>query len=85
MSELVVLGPGGVGGFLAAALARAGSPVTVVAREATAAAIAERGLQVASVRLGEFHDALLRQGSLPLSVTEWILLDDRSALEEALR
>jgi uncharacterized protein (DUF885 family) len=36
-------------------------------------------------RLGQFHDDLLRQGSLPLSITEWILLDDPSALDEALR
>lgn len=50
-----MLGPGGVGGFLAAALARAGLPVTVVAREETADAIARRGLAVRSVRLGDFH------------------------------
>jgi len=49
-----VLGPGGVGAFLAAALARAGTPVTVVAREATAAAIARDGIAVQSVRLGDF-------------------------------
>lgn len=49
-----VLGPGGVGAFLAAALARAGAPVTVVAREATAAAIARDGIAVQSVRLGDF-------------------------------
>ncbi len=35
-------------------------------------------------RLGEFHDDLLKQGSLPLSVVEWILLDDPAALHEAL-
>ncbi len=52
---LAVLGPGGVGGFLAAALARAGTPVTVVAREATARALAERGIEVDSVLLGAFH------------------------------
>src|SRR5919202_1809480 len=33
MSEIAILGPGGVGGFLAGALERAGTPVTVVARE----------------------------------------------------
>ena len=32
----------------------------------------------AAFRLGEFHDALLANGSLPLSVVEWILLDDAS-------
>jgi 2-dehydropantoate 2-reductase len=53
-STIAVLGPGGVGGFLAAALARAGADVVVVAREPTAAAIAENGIEVRSVRLGDF-------------------------------
>jgi uncharacterized protein (DUF885 family) len=35
--------------------------------------------------LGQFHDDLLKNGSLPLSVVEWILLDDRSALDQALK
>jgi uncharacterized protein (DUF885 family) len=39
----------------------------------------------AAFRLGQFHDDLLRNGSLPLSISEWILLDDRSALDQALR
>jgi len=51
---IAILGPGGVGGFLAAALARAGEPVTVVAREETAALIAADGIAVTSVRLGDF-------------------------------
>jgi 2-dehydropantoate 2-reductase len=53
--RIAVLGPGGVGGFLAGALARAGEEVTVVAREETAAAIARDGLEVESVRLGRFE------------------------------
>lgn len=52
---ITVLGPGGVGGFVAAALARSGAPVTVVAREETAAAIAERGIEITSVLIGDFH------------------------------
>jgi 2-dehydropantoate 2-reductase len=54
MACLSVLGPGGVGGFLAAALARAGEQVTVIAREDTAAVIADAGIRVSSVRLGDF-------------------------------
>lgn len=50
-----MLGPGGVGGFVAAALERTGNRVTVVAREETAAAIAEHGLDVDSARLGPLH------------------------------
>jgi 2-dehydropantoate 2-reductase len=57
MSEIAILGPGGVGAFLAAALERAGSPVTLVAREETAAVLRERGIAVESVRLGTFHAA----------------------------
>jgi 2-dehydropantoate 2-reductase len=51
--KIAVLGPGGVGGLMAAALQRAGEQVTVVARDSTAALIAERGLRVSSVRFGE--------------------------------
>jgi len=36
-------------------------------------------------RLGAFHDALLANGSLPLSVVEWLLLGDPSSLEAATR
>ncbi len=54
MSSIAVLGPGGVGGFLAAALARAGARVIVVAREPTAALVAADGISVRSVRLGDF-------------------------------
>jgi 2-dehydropantoate 2-reductase len=52
--KIAVLGPGGVGGLLAAVLQRSGSDVVVVARESTAAAIAARGLDVDSVIFGKF-------------------------------
>jgi 2-dehydropantoate 2-reductase len=55
MKSIAVLGPGGVGGFLAAALAQAEQPVTIVAREETADHIASHGLQVTSKRLGDFE------------------------------
>jgi len=35
-------------------------------------------------RLGQFHDDLIRNGSLPLSVIEWILLDDPTAINKVL-
>ncbi len=35
--------------------------------------------------LGKFHDELISHASLPLSVIEWILLDDPTALEQALK
>lgn len=36
-------------------------------------------------RLGQFHDDLIKNGSLPVSVIEWILLDDSSSVEKALK
>jgi len=36
-------------------------------------------------RLGQFHDDLIKNGSLPVSVIEWILLDDPVALQEAMK
>jgi uncharacterized protein (DUF885 family) len=44
-----------------------------------------RDKQAANFRLGQFHDDLLKNGSLPLSIVEWILLDDRSTLDQALK
>src|SRR5437764_1460257 len=36
-------------------------------------------------RLGQFHDDLIKNGSLPLSIVEWILLDDASSIEQVMR
>ncbi|HVS80887.1 MAG TPA: DUF885 domain-containing protein [Pyrinomonadaceae bacterium] len=44
-----------------------------------------RDKQGANFRLGQFHDDLIKNGSLPLSIVEWILLDDRSSLDQALK
>ena len=41
--------------------------------------------QGANFRLGQFHDDLIKNGSLPVSIVEWILLDDPSSLETALK
>ena len=35
--------------------------------------------------LGQFHDALIKNGSLPVSIIEWILLDDPSSIDKALK
>jgi uncharacterized protein (DUF885 family) len=39
----------------------------------------------ADFRLGQFHDDLIKNGSLPLSVIEWILLDDPTSIEQVMR
>jgi uncharacterized protein (DUF885 family) len=36
-------------------------------------------------RLGQFHDDLIKNGSLPISVIEWILLDDPTAIQKATK
>jgi 2-dehydropantoate 2-reductase len=52
--NVAVLGPGGVGGFLAAMLAREGSSVLVLGSEQTSRAIAESGIELESRRFGDF-------------------------------
>ncbi len=54
MPSIAVLGPGGVGGFVAAALARAGENVVIVAREPAATALTLTGMSVRSAALGNF-------------------------------
>ncbi len=51
MSTIAILGPGGVGGFVAAALWRVDHDVVVIAREETAALIARDGIEVESAAL----------------------------------
>lgn len=52
---LAVVGPGAVGGLLAALALRSGQSVVAVARPATAERIAKNGLAIRSVQHGEFH------------------------------
>jgi 2-dehydropantoate 2-reductase len=82
--KIAVLGPGGVGGLLAAALARSANDVTVVARESTAATIADQGVRVSSVTLGDFTarpDAVVR---LERPVDALIVATKAAGLAEAL-
>jgi 2-dehydropantoate 2-reductase len=84
VTSVAVLGPGGVGGFVAAALARSGVPVTVVAREETAKAIERDGIEVESVRLGEFavHPRAVAMLELPVDVL--VVATKAPALDAAL-
>jgi 2-dehydropantoate 2-reductase len=54
VTRAAILGPGGVGGFLAAAFDRAREDAVILAREETAEQINSEGLAVQSVRLGDF-------------------------------
>ncbi|HWF73688.1 MAG TPA: 2-dehydropantoate 2-reductase [Solirubrobacteraceae bacterium] len=83
-SAIAVLGPGGVGGFLAAALARADDDVVVVAREETARALARDGIEVRSVRLGDFEVRPRAVASLQEPAEVLIVATKASGLREAL-
>ena len=85
MTHVAVLGPGGVGGLVAAALDRAGTPVTVVAREETARAIEEEGIRVRSVRLGDFtaRPRAVSQLSIPPDIL--IVATKATGLDDALQ
>src|ERR1700719_4654949 len=41
--------------------------------------------QSENFRLSQFHDDLIKNGSLPVSVVEWILLDDPASLQKAVQ
>ncbi len=56
--RIAVVGAGGIGGFVAAMLARAGNTVSVVARGAHLAAIRANGLRVTSTHFGDLHVVL---------------------------
>jgi 2-dehydropantoate 2-reductase len=82
---MAILGPGGVGGFVAGALERAHpGTVTLVAREPTAEAIARDGLTVRSVRLGEFDARPEAVASLAGPVVALIVATKAVGLDDAL-
>jgi 2-dehydropantoate 2-reductase len=81
---IAVLGPGGVGGLLAGALDRAGTPVVVVARAATADLIAAHGLRVSSVRLGDFTARPRAVERLREPVEALVVATKATGLREAL-
>lgn len=84
MATTAILGPGGVGGFLAAALHRAGQEVIVVARAATARELTEQGIEVRSVRLGDFSAHPRAVGRLEEPVDFLVVATKALGLPEAL-
>jgi 2-dehydropantoate 2-reductase len=82
--RVAVLGPGGVGGLLAALLARAGNSVLVLAGENTARAIADRGIRVESRRFGDFHVSVDTAVRLDTEVDACIVTVKATQLEGAL-
>jgi 2-dehydropantoate 2-reductase len=82
--SIAVLGPGGVGGLVAAALAHAGQEVTVIARPQTAAVIARHGISVQSARLGEFVARPQAETALRSPVDFVLVATKATTLESAL-
>jgi 2-dehydropantoate 2-reductase len=85
VASIAILGPGGVGGFLAGALARAGEDVLVVARESTAELIERDGLEVRSVRLGDFHARPRATAVLTNSIEILVVATKATTLTDALK
>ncbi len=84
MLAIAVLGPGGVGGFLAAALGRAQEEVVVVAREPTADLIARQGIELRSARLGDFRARPQATSTLTSPVDLLLITTKAIGLEDAL-
>jgi 2-dehydropantoate 2-reductase len=82
--KVAVLGPGGVGGLLAGALARADNEVLVVARESTASTIAADGVRVQSVTLGDFVAHPRALALLQEPVDALIVATKAAGLQDAL-
>jgi 2-dehydropantoate 2-reductase len=81
---IAILGPGGVGGFLAAALAHADIDTIVVAREETASLIERDGIELQSVRLGDFTAHPRATTTLDEPVDALFVATKASGLAEAL-
>jgi 2-dehydropantoate 2-reductase len=82
--RVAVLGPGGVGGLLAALLARAGDSVVVLASETTARTIGQRGLHLQSSRFGDFKVPVDSAVELQSAVDACLLTVKATQLEAAL-
>ena len=81
---ITVLGPGAIGGLLAALLKRAGDGVTVLARPPTARLIEDRGLKVQSVLFGDFTARLRALTELDSDCDILIVATKSSGLEAAI-
>jgi 2-dehydropantoate 2-reductase len=82
--RFAVLGPGGVGGLLAALLARAHESVVVVANGETARVVATRGIRVESSRFGDFTAAVRTVERLDGPVDACFITVKSTHLTEAL-
>jgi 2-dehydropantoate 2-reductase len=82
--RVAVLGPGGVGGLLAALLARAGDSVVVLAGDSTARMVADRGLRVESRLFGDFQVSVDSAVRLQTEVDACLVTVKATQLDAAL-
>jgi 2-dehydropantoate 2-reductase len=82
--DVAVLGPGGVGGFLAALLARAGESILVLAGDDTSRAIARDGLRLESKTFGDFAVSVPTAGRLAHAVDACLITVKATHLREAV-
>ncbi|MFF3940150.1 ketopantoate reductase family protein [Streptomyces phaeofaciens] len=81
---VAVLGPGGVGGLLAALLSRAGHRVVCLAGEDTAATLRTRGIRVRSGQFGDFTAEVEADTALRTPVDAVLITVKHTALDTAL-
>lgn len=81
---IAVLGPGGVGGFLAAVLARGGEQVVVLAGDESASAIGAHGLRLESGRYGVFDVSVTTATSLAAPVDACFVTVKATQLRDAV-
>ncbi|MGW3492146.1 ketopantoate reductase family protein [Streptomyces sp. NPDC001020] len=81
---VAVLGPGGVGGLLAALLARAGHRVICLAGEETVRTLGGHGIRVSSGRFGEFTARVEADTELRESADIVLVAVKHTALDSAL-
>jgi 2-dehydropantoate 2-reductase len=83
-STIAILGPGGVGGLLAALLSRAGHKVTCLAGESTTQTLNRDGISVHSAHFGDFTAPVTAMTSLSEPVDFCLITCKQTALKAAL-
>ncbi|WP_030661301.1 ketopantoate reductase family protein [Streptomyces rimosus] len=81
---VAILGPGGVGGLLAALLSRSGHRVICLARRATADTLRNSGIEVHSRRFGDFTAVVEADTELREPVDVCLITVKQTALDTAL-
>ncbi|MET9731709.1 2-dehydropantoate 2-reductase [Streptomyces sp. NPDC006458] len=81
---VAVLGPGGVGGLLAALLARSGHRVICLAGEKTADTLRTSGIEIRSSVFGDFHARVEADTELREPVDACLVAVKATALDDAL-